>query len=77
MSTNEQASGTRKKVYIKTHGCQMNEYDSSRMLDLLRETQGADLVETPEEADILLLNTCSNVKKPRKKSFTNWAAGAA
>ncbi|HBX37238.1 MAG TPA: tRNA (N6-isopentenyl adenosine(37)-C2)-methylthiotransferase MiaB [Pseudohongiella sp.] len=69
MSTNEQASGTRKKVYIKTHGCQMNEYDSSRMLDLLRETQGADLVETPEEADILLLNTCSIREKAQEKVF--------
>lgn len=59
----------RKKVYIKTHGCQMNEYDSSRMLDLLRESQQADLVDTPEEADILLLNTCSIREKAQEKVF--------
>lgn len=69
MSTNEQAAVTRKKVFIKTHGCQMNEYDSSRMLDLLRESQGADLVDTPEEADILLLNTCSIREKAQEKVF--------
>lgn len=59
----------RKKVFIKTHGCQMNEYDSSRMLDLLRESQQADLVATPEEADILLLNTCSIREKAQEKVF--------
>jgi tRNA-2-methylthio-N6-dimethylallyladenosine synthase len=59
----------RKKVFIKTHGCQMNEYDSSRMLDLLRESQDADLVETAEEADILLLNTCSIREKAQEKVF--------
>ena len=69
MSTNDQAVSPRKKVYIKTHGCQMNEYDSSRMLDLLRESEGADLVETPEEADILLLNTCSIREKAQEKVF--------
>ena len=47
----------------------MNEYDSSRMLDLLRESQGADLVDTPEEADILLLNTCSIREKAQEKVF--------
>lgn len=47
----------------------MNEYDSSRMLDLLRETQGADLVDNPEEADILLLNTCSIREKAQEKVF--------
>ena len=69
MSTNDQTVSPRKKVYIKTHGCQMNEYDSSRMLDLLRESEGADLVETPEEADILLLNTCSIREKAQEKVF--------
>lgn len=59
----------RKKVFIKTHGCQMNEYDSSRMLDLLRESHAADLVDTPEEADILLLNTCSIREKAQEKVF--------
>ncbi|MDO9518626.1 MAG: tRNA (N6-isopentenyl adenosine(37)-C2)-methylthiotransferase MiaB [Pseudohongiella sp.] len=58
-----------KKVFIKTHGCQMNEYDSSRMLDLLSETHGAELVATAEEADILLLNTCSIREKAQEKVF--------
>ena len=48
-----------KKVFIKTHGCQMNEYDSDRMLDLLKESQHAELVDDPADADLLLLNTCS------------------
>lgn len=58
-----------KKVFIKTHGCQMNEYDSSRMLDLLRDTQGAELVDSPEQADLLLLNTCSIREKAQEKVF--------
>jgi tRNA-2-methylthio-N6-dimethylallyladenosine synthase len=68
MSTTDQTA-PRKKVFIKTHGCQMNEYDSSRMLDLLRESHQADLVGTPEEADILLLNTCSIREKAQEKVF--------
>lgn len=59
----------RKKVYIKTHGCQMNEYDSSRMLDLLKVEQGAEVVDNPEDADILLLNTCSIREKAQEKVF--------
>lgn len=58
-----------KKVFIKTHGCQMNEYDSSRMLDLLRESHGAELVDSPEQADLLLLNTCSIREKAQEKVF--------
>ncbi len=58
-----------KKLYIKTHGCQMNEYDSARMRDLLEESH--DLVQTddPEEADVLLLNTCSIREKAQEKVF--------
>ncbi|MBT6208302.1 MAG: tRNA (N6-isopentenyl adenosine(37)-C2)-methylthiotransferase MiaB, partial [Francisellaceae bacterium] len=48
-----------KSVYIKTHGCQMNEYDSSRILDLLKSSYEIKEVDTPEQADLLLLNTCS------------------
>ncbi len=48
-----------KTVYIKTHGCQMNVYDSTRILDLLKTTHGIEPVATPEEADLLLINTCS------------------
>lgn len=58
-----------KKVFIKTHGCQMNEYDSSRMLDLLGESHGAVQVNSAEEADYLLLNTCSIREKAQEKVF--------
>lgn len=63
------ASPSARKVYIKTHGCQMNEYDSARMLDLLRESHGATLVDSPEQADVLLLNTCSIREKAQEKVF--------
>jgi len=69
MSSDNTSSPARKKVFIKTYGCQMNEYDSSRMLDLLREAEGADLVDNAEEADILLLNTCSIREKAQEKVF--------
>ncbi len=57
------------KLYIKTHGCQMNEYDSARMADLLGDSHGYELVEAPEEADLLLLNTCSIREKAQEKVF--------
>lgn len=59
-----------KNVYIQTHGCQMNEYDSSRMLDLLKSTYGLEKVDTPEQADLLLLNTCSIREKAQEKVFS-------
>ena len=58
-----------KKVFIKTHGCQMNEYDSDRMLDLLQHAQGYAITEVAEEADLLLLNTCSIREKAQEKVF--------
>ncbi|MFS1537872.1 MAG: tRNA (N6-isopentenyl adenosine(37)-C2)-methylthiotransferase MiaB [Candidatus Phlomobacter fragariae] len=60
---------TNKKLYIKTWGCQMNEYDSSKMADLLNSTHGYQLTEVVEEADILLLNTCSIREKAQEKVF--------
>ena len=57
------------KLFVKTHGCQMNEYDSSRMIDLLQESHGAELVKEPDEADVLLLNTCSIREKAQEKVF--------
>jgi tRNA-2-methylthio-N6-dimethylallyladenosine synthase len=60
----------RSKVYIKTFGCQMNEYDSSKMLDVLRSADGAIAAASPEEADILLLNTCSIREKAAEKVFS-------
>lgn len=58
-----------KSVYILTHGCQMNEYDSSRMLDMLK-THGMIKVDSPENADILLMNTCSIREKAQEKVFS-------
>jgi len=60
---------TPSKVFIQTHGCQMNEYDSSRMGDLLRESHGLERTDNAEEADVLLLNTCSIREKAQEKVF--------
>ena len=58
-----------RKVFIKTHGCQMNEYDSSRIIDLLQEQGQTELVDDPENADLLVLNTCSIREKAQEKVF--------
>ncbi|USD64650.1 tRNA (N6-isopentenyl adenosine(37)-C2)-methylthiotransferase MiaB [Vibrio sp. SCSIO 43136] len=58
-----------KKLLMKTWGCQMNEYDSSKMVDLLNAAGGYELTEDPEEADVLLLNTCSIREKAQEKVF--------
>ncbi len=59
-----------RKLFIQTFGCQMNEYDSSRMADLLRESHGYERVDTAPEADLLLLNTCSVREKAQEKVFS-------
>ena len=58
-----------KKLFVKTHGCQMNEYDSARMLDVLKDAQGYEMAASEEEADVLLLNTCSIREKAQEKVF--------
>ncbi|MAA74637.1 MAG: tRNA (N6-isopentenyl adenosine(37)-C2)-methylthiotransferase MiaB [Salinisphaeraceae bacterium] len=58
------------KVFVQTWGCQMNEYDSARMVDVLAKHRGARRVATPEEADIILLNTCSVREKAQEKVFS-------
>ena len=58
-----------KKLYIKTWGCQMNEYDSDKMADLLDSTHGYARAEEPEDADVILLNTCSIREKAQEKVF--------
>ena len=63
------ASAPRKKLFVQTHGCQMNEYDSARMADLLGESHGLELTDREEEADVLLLNTCSIREKAQEKVF--------
>lgn len=57
------------KVFIKTHGCQMNEYDSSKMVDILSASHGYELTDDESEADLLLLNTCSVREKAQEKVF--------
>jgi tRNA-2-methylthio-N6-dimethylallyladenosine synthase len=59
-----------KKLYIKTMGCQMNEYDSDKMADVLRESHGYELSEKPDDADLLLVNTCSIREKAQEKVFS-------
>jgi tRNA-2-methylthio-N6-dimethylallyladenosine synthase len=58
------------KVFIKTHGCQMNEYDSAKMADVLAAAHNMRLAATAEEADVLLLNTCSIREKAQEKVFS-------
>jgi tRNA-2-methylthio-N6-dimethylallyladenosine synthase len=59
-----------RKLYIKTHGCQMNEYDSSRMADVLAASHRLEVVQDPALADVLLLNTCSIREKAQEKVFS-------
>ncbi|MEE9321950.1 MAG: tRNA (N6-isopentenyl adenosine(37)-C2)-methylthiotransferase MiaB [Granulosicoccus sp.] len=59
-----------RKVFIKTHGCQMNEYDSAKMLDVLAESGPIEATQNPADADILLLNTCSIREKAQEKVFS-------
>ena len=58
------------KLYIKTHGCQMNEYDSDKMADVLAASHGLELTEHAEEADVILINTCSIREKAQEKVFS-------
>ena len=60
-----------KKVYIRTFGCQMNEYDSDKMADVLNAKEGLIQTDTPEDADVILLNTCSVREKAQEKVFSD------
>jgi tRNA-2-methylthio-N6-dimethylallyladenosine synthase len=60
-----------RKLYIKTFGCQMNEYDSARMADVLRLAHGMELTGDPAAADVILFNTCSVREKAQEKVFTD------
>ena len=60
-----------KKVFIKTFGCQMNEYDSDKMADVLGAAQGYEKTDNPEEADLILFNTCSVREKAQEKVFSD------
>ncbi len=58
------------KLYIKTHGCQMNEYDSAKMVDVLQASHGLELTDDEAEADVILVNTCSIREKAQEKVFS-------
>jgi tRNA-2-methylthio-N6-dimethylallyladenosine synthase len=58
-----------KKLYIRTFGCQMNEYDSDKMADVLHAAEGLTLTERPEDADVILFNTCSVREKAQERVF--------
>ncbi|VVE04630.1 (dimethylallyl)adenosine tRNA methylthiotransferase [Pandoraea aquatica] len=60
-----------KKIYIKTFGCQMNEYDSDKMADVLGAAEGLEKTDTPEDADVILFNTCSVREKAQEKVFSD------
>ena len=70
MSTDDLAHIAPKKLYIKTHGCQMNEYDSGKMADVLGASHGMVLTENELEADVILINTCSIREKAQEKVFS-------
>ena len=70
LTTTFHSSANRLKLYIKTMGCQMNEYDSDKMADVLRESHGYELTDVPEDADLLLINTCSIREKAQEKVFS-------
>ena len=59
----------KKKLFVKTHGCQMNEYDSAKMIDLLQDKEGFELAESEDQADLLILNTCSIREKAQERVF--------
>ncbi|HET9405073.1 MAG TPA: tRNA (N6-isopentenyl adenosine(37)-C2)-methylthiotransferase MiaB, partial [Burkholderiales bacterium] len=60
-----------RKLYIRTFGCQMNEYDSGRMADLLQQAHGMEPTEDPAAADVILFNTCSVREKAQEKVFND------
>lgn len=62
---------TAKKLFIKTFGCQMNEYDSGKIADVLKDQAGYELTDTPEDADLVVFNTCSIREKAQEKVFSD------
>src|ERR1700704_6638170 len=62
-----EAASVTKKLFIRTFGCQMNEYDSDRMADLLRAERGFEITDRPENADLILFNTCSGRERAQEK----------
>src|SRR6478672_3859449 len=69
-ATSPAAPAPRGKLFIETHGCQMNEYDSARMADVLAAAEGLELTTNVDEADVILVNTCSIREKAQEKVFS-------
>ncbi|OHE83167.1 MAG: tRNA (N6-isopentenyl adenosine(37)-C2)-methylthiotransferase MiaB, partial [Lysobacterales bacterium RIFOXYA1_FULL_69_10] len=70
MTDTPPAAAPRGKLFIETHGCQMNEYDSAKMADVLAASEGLELTKNVEEADVILVNTCSIREKAQEKVFS-------
>ncbi len=70
MTDTPPAAPPRGKLFIETHGCQMNEYDSAKMADVLAASEGLELTANVEEADVILVNTCSIREKAQEKVFS-------
>ena len=68
-SPRKNAEAVSRKYYIKTFGCQMNEYDSAKMADVLHAAQGMEATEDPAQADLIVFNTCSVREKAQEKVF--------
>src|SRR5690348_6735736 len=69
-SSSGSTPAARGKLFIETHGCQMNEYDSAKMADVLAEHEGLELTDNVAEADVILVNTCSIREKAQEKVFS-------
>jgi len=65
------ADGRTPKIFIKTFGCQMNDYDSDKMADVMKAAEGYEKTEDPEQADLILFNTCSVREKAQEKVFSD------
>src|SRR5512147_2367427 len=60
-----------RKLYLRSYGCQMNEYDAQKIADLLRDAQGLERTDEPEQADVIVFNTCSVREKAQEKVFAD------
>ena len=60
-----------KKLYLRTFGCQMNEYDSDKIADVLRRAEGLEATASPDDADVIVFNTCSVREKAQEKVFAD------
>ena len=66
-----------RKLFIRTFGCQMNEYDSEKMADVLNDSGPIEVTTTPDDADIILFNTCSGARKSTRKGVLRFRPPSA